>query len=99
MGIRLLLYLLILIIGGLLGSKDLISEKFHSKLGIFQNACLLFLLFIMGIRIGLDDKVISSFLTIGIKAFILALFSVIFSVLLVRLVRNIVVGNKEETGE
>ena len=99
MGIRLLLYLLILIIGGLLGSKDLISEKFHSKLGIFQNACLLFLLFIMGIRIGLDDKVISSFLTIGIKAFILALFSVIFSILLVRLVRNIVVGNKEETGE
>ena len=56
MGVRLILYLALLIIGGMIGYKDLISEKFNSKLGIIQNICLLFLLFIMGIRIGLDDN-------------------------------------------
>lgn len=96
MGLRLLLYLSLLIIGGIIGSRDCISERFHSKLGTIQNVCLLFLLFIMGVRIGLDEDVISSFLSIGVKAFVLALFSIIFSVLLVRLVRNIVLGNKEE---
>ena len=51
----------------------------------------------MGVRIGLDDDVVSSFLSIGIKAFVMALFSIIFSTLLVRLIRNIVLGNKGES--
>lgn len=97
MGLRLLLYLSLLIIGGFIGSRDLITEKLHSKLGMIQNICLLFLLFIMGVRIGLDDDVVSSFLSIGIKAFVMALFSIIFSTLLVRLIRNIVLGNKGES--
>ncbi|SHH60654.1 LysO family transporter [Sporanaerobacter acetigenes] len=96
MGVRLILYLALLIIGGMIGYKDLISEKFNSKLGIIQNICLLFLLFIMGIRIGLDDKVISSFFTIGAKALLLAVFSIVFSVFFVRLVRKFIIADEEE---
>lgn len=96
MGLRLILYLALLIIGGMIGYKDLISEKFNSKIGIIQNICILFLLFIMGIRIGLDDKVISSFFTIGVKALLLAVFSIVFSVFFVRLVRKFIIADEEE---
>lgn len=96
MGLRLILYLALLIIGGMIGYKNLMGEKFNSKLGIIQNICLLFLLFIMGIRIGLDDKVISSFFTIGIKALFLAVFSIVFSIFFVRLVRKFIITDEEE---
>lgn len=95
MGLRLLLYLLLLLAGGIIGYNDLASEKLQSRLGKIQTICLLFLLFTMGIRIGLDENVVSSFFNIGFKAIILGVFSVLFSVLFVKLVRNFIIGKKE----
>ncbi len=97
MGTRLLLYLAILIIGALAGYKELVGKKLESKLNIIQTICLLFLLFIMGVRMGLDDKVISSFGELGFQAIVISIFTITFSVLLVKLVKKYIVrkGQKE----
>ncbi len=92
MGTRLLLYLGILILGAYIGFKDKISEKLKSRLGTIQNICLLFLLFIMGIKIGIDENVINSFLSIGVKAFIMSIFTVGFSIIGVFLVSKFIIG-------
>lgn len=86
---RLLLLLFLLIIGGIIGYKDLISQKVSSKLGEFQLICLFLLLFIMGIKVGYDKQIINSLFTIGFKALIITLFAVIFSVLFVKIARMV----------
>lgn len=98
MGFRLLLYLAILVLGGVLGYKDMVSEKLNKKLSTIQNLCLLLLLFIMGVKIGLDDKVFSSLFTIGFKALVISLFTVLFSILAVYIVSKLAF-KKEEKNE
>lgn len=95
MGVRLLLYLLVLLLGGLIGYSGKISERIMSKLNVIQTLCLLFLLLVMGITIGMNDKVISSFLTIGLKAIIMSIFTVGFSILGVYLLRKFVLKRRE----
>lgn len=87
---RLVLYLSILLIGGIIGSKKNISENTYRLIQKGQGVVLFLLLFIMGLKIGADNKILSSFFQIGYKALILSSFSVIFSVLLLRLFKNII---------
>lgn len=96
MGTRLLLYLGILILGAYIGFKDKISEKLKSQLNNIQNICLLFLLFIMGVKIGIDENVIASFFTIGLKAIIISIFTVSFSILGVFLVSKFILGKRDK---
>lgn len=99
MGLRLALYLGILIVGGIIGYMDKISEKIESNLNIIQNISLLFLLFVMGITIGINEGVISNLFTIGIKAAIISFTSIIFSIMFVRLIGKFVLrpGDKNES--
>lgn len=83
--LRLFLYMFILSMGMLVGYKDLISKKIHRYVGFIQMGCLLFLLFIMGLRIGLDKTVIDNIFHIGGKALVITLASVLFSILFVRI--------------
>ena len=92
---RLLMYLGIIVLGGLIGAKVKLKEKFIKRLGSLQTACLLFLLFIMGVKIGLDDKVINSFLSIGLNAIIMSIFTVGFSVIFVYIINKLFLGGKE----
>ena len=96
MGTRLMLYLGILILGAYIGFKDKISEKLKSQLNNIQNICLLFLLFIMGIKIGIDENVINSFFSIGLKAFIMSIFTVGFSIIGVFLVSKFILGKRDK---
>lgn len=96
MGARLLLYLGILILGAYIGFKDKISEKMKSQLNNIQNICLLFLLFIMGIKIGIDENVINSFFSLGLKAVIMSVFTVGFSIIGVFLVSKFILGRKDK---
>lgn len=91
MGLRLFLYLGILVLGGIIGYKDKVSEKLQANLNTIQNICLLFLLFVMGMTIGINDEVISNLLSIGFKAGIISLFTVSFSIIFVYLVKRIMV--------
>lgn len=96
--IRLAVYLSILAIGGLIGYKKGLRKEIANKIDTIQVICLLFLLFIMGIRMGLDDKVISSFLKLGYQAVIISVFSIGFSVIFVRFVSKFISKNTEEEG-
>lgn len=85
---RLLMYLAILIIGAFIGARGISKKEFLGKLELIQNLCLLFLLLIMGIRIGIDKQVLSSFFELGYQALILSLCSIICSVLLVKIFKS-----------
>lgn len=96
MGIRLLVYFGVLSLGFLFGHKDRINTELHRKLNIIENACLYILLFIMGIRIGLDDSVISSFLFIGYKAVVITLITLIVTIGIVNLISRFIMNRKGE---
>ncbi len=80
---RMLLYLTMLLIGMVIGYKEISHKKLLQRLDKFQMAALLVLLFIMGLRIGADPEVMESIQVIGFKSFIFAGITVFFSVFLV----------------
>ncbi len=89
MGLRLLLYLGLLLLGGIIGNKGKVSEKIEKNLGRIQTFFLLALLFFMGVTIGINDEIISNLLSIGFKAGIIAVFTVVFSIIAVYVVNKI----------
>ncbi len=97
MGIRLLIYLIIIAIGAILGYEDRISENISKKLNLIQNICLFFLLFIMGIRIGLDEKVIKSLLSIGYRAGIIAISTIFFTLLVIKILTRFIILKEGES--
>lgn len=94
MGIRLLMYLAVILLGALIGARAKINKKLIGRLGSIQTACLLLLLLVMGIKIGMDEEVIGSFFSIGYSAIIISVFTVGFSILGVKLVSGYVTGGK-----
>lgn len=98
MGLRLMLYLGILLLGGIIGYKDKISKNIEANLNIIQNISLLFLLFIMGVTIGINEEIISNLFSIGIRAGIISLSSILFSIIGVKIVSKHVLteGDKFE---
>ncbi|MBC7959072.1 MAG: LysO family transporter [Vallitaleaceae bacterium] len=94
MGLRLFLYLGILLIGVLIGYKEISHRKLLSNLHRLQIAALILLLFIMGIRIGADPKVIGALTTLGFQAFVLAISSIFMSILFVFAYRKLFHFNK-----
>lgn len=80
MGLRLVLYLMILFLGIFIGYKEISHKKLLEQLNHLQTAALVALLFIMGIRIGVDKEVINAFGTIGLQAFVLSGCAIIGSV-------------------
>jgi uncharacterized membrane protein YbjE (DUF340 family) len=94
--LRILLYIAIILIGALLGAYGKLSDKFTGKLTKLQFASLLLMLFVMGINIGVNDEVVNGFYKLGFQAFILAAFSVAFSILFVKLVSNFVQQDRKD---
>lgn len=96
MGLRVLMYFVILFLGFMLGKKDKISHELYDKLNTIQNICLFFLLFIMGISIGLDESVINSFLSIGFKATVISIVTLIVTIVIVKIISMLIFNEKEE---
>ncbi|QUI22043.1 LysO family transporter [Vallitalea pronyensis] len=94
MGLRFLLYLGMLGIGIIIGFKGMSHKKILDRMDKLQLGALVILLFVMGIRIGADDKVIKQVGNLGLKAFIITFFAVAFSVLFVGLLRRFRKMNK-----
>ncbi len=90
-----LLYLITLTIGILIGSKNLLEKSIVKNLDRIQTVSILLLLFIMGVNIGMSKEVVASFAVIGKQALILAIFSIIFSILCVRAVSGYILASKE----
>ncbi|WP_026475824.1 LysO family transporter [Alkaliphilus transvaalensis] len=89
-----LLYLGILLVGAFIGFKDNKKLPLLKYTGEIQTFALLFLLFVMGIKIGLDREIIYSFRIIGLQGTVLALASIIFSILGVRFISGRILHQK-----
>ncbi len=75
------LYLGSALIGAIVGAKVLDKQKEYKALGKISTVCLCVIIFVMGARIGSDEKVIQSLRTIGIKAFVITVLCFAGSVL------------------
>ncbi|MCA0385012.1 MAG: lysine exporter LysO family protein [Firmicutes bacterium] len=84
-----LLYLALLIVGGFLSYKGWIHQGLSNKIDKLQLACLFVLLFVMGLRIGMDDRVLDAFAQIGLHAILFGIFTIIGSVLTVHLMLKV----------
>ncbi|OZV12717.1 hypothetical protein CIW83_07400 [Tissierella sp. P1] len=78
-------------IRGVIGYKDKVSEKLQANINTIQNLCLLFLLFVMGVTIGINNEVISNLFSIGLKAGIISIFTISFSIIFVRMIRRFII--------
>lgn len=88
MALRVLLYFGLLAVGWLLSSKRLISEKLTGRISHIQTAILFGLIFIMGVKVGMDEQVVSSIGKIGIMAAVFAVVTAGFSILFVYIARR-----------
>lgn len=88
MALRVLLYFGLLAVGWLLSNKGFIHDKLVGKISHIQTVILFGLIFIMGVRVGMDEQVISSIGQIGIMAFVFALVTALVSMLFVYVVRK-----------
>ncbi len=82
---KLLLYMLLLSLGLLLGRKGFFGEKVYDSLDLLQMMCLMLLLFMMGINLGANKKIVESIATIGFKGITYGLATVVFSVIFVNI--------------
>ncbi len=81
----LLLYIVLLLIGILVGKKRLVGEQVFRSIEKLQTACLMLLLFAMGISLGMNDAILSSLATIGFKGILFGLSSIVFSIVFVHI--------------
>lgn len=85
-----ILYLALLIIGGFLSYRGWIHKGLSDRIDKLQLACLFLLLFIMGLRIGMDERVIKAFAQIGFHAVLFGFFTILGSVICVHLMIKLI---------
>jgi len=98
MAFRILLYFGLMAVGWLLSSKGFIHKKLMGKISIIQTIILFGLIFIMGIRVGMDEQVVSSIGQIGITAAVFAVLTSGFSILFVHIARKKFITDRNITG-
>ena len=107
MDFSLLLYIGMLALGILVGSRRSVRSQTLPWLGRLQFVALIVLIAILGVEIGADDKVISSLGEIGLSALVITVFALAGSLLAVTLVRRLLgldrqgrtVSQREARGE
>lgn len=98
MALRVLLYFGILVVGWLLSNKGKIHENLMNKISLIQSIILFGLIYIMGVRVGMDQQIISSIGQIGITAAVFAVTTASFSILFVYIARKKLITDKNITG-
>ncbi len=98
MALRILLYFSLLAIGWLLSNKGLIHNNLMKKISDIQAVTLFSLIFVMGIKIGMDEQVLSSIGKIGFTAVVFAVTTACFSILFVYLLRKKLFTDKKIVG-
>lgn len=93
---RILLYIAIILIGAVMGYQNMLSSKLKDRLSQIQTWCLLALLMIMGINIGMNKEIAGIFFKLGYQGIVLALFSILFSILGVKLISKAFQTKEEE---
>lgn len=83
---KLMLYIGLLLLGMLLSRLNLFGEKVYGSLGKLQTLCLIILLTSMGINLGMNDEIVKSLATIGVKGVTFGIATTLLSVLFVNIV-------------
>lgn len=83
MFLRIFLYLGLMCCGVFVGRSGKLGKRVLQRLDSIQTVCLLFLLFAMGMSMGMDEKVMSSFSTLGFRSFVFSASAISCSVLAV----------------
>ena len=91
----LILYLAMLALCVLVGSKAKAKENSYPLIGKLQFVAIMVLIFTMGILIGADERVIASLKDIGVYSLVITIFAMSGSVLFVFLARKLLKLNKE----
>lgn len=91
-----LLYIAVLLLGGFISARGFLKPGVEKQADRLLNGSLFVLIFMMGIKIGMDENVLNSFRTIGVQALVLAVSSVVFSIVGVRLVAKYVLRWEED---
>ena len=79
------IYICIILFGVFLVRKKLFPEKLLKKVSLLQSLSLYLLLGAMGYKIGSDDRLISNLHILGVKALVISVFAIIFSIIFVKL--------------
>ena len=79
------IYVCIILFGVFLVRKKLFPKKLLKKVSLLQSLSLYLLLGAMGYKIGSDDALISNLHILGVKALIIAVFAIVFSIIFVKL--------------
>lgn len=90
----LILYLGLAFIGYIVGNKILPKKMNIKWITMVQTLAVIVLIFTMGARIGADEQIIGTMGQIGLVSFILTLFSIAGSVLMVFLLRKLLKTDK-----
>lgn len=80
---RIILYIGLMVCGIVVGKSGKLRKQILERLDVIQLICLLFLLFAMGISMGTNPEVMSSFSTIGFKSILFSIFTITFSIIMV----------------
>lgn len=86
---RLFLYLGMLALGVLVGSRKAVRARKCRWIGPVQTVALIALILILGVEIGADERVFASLSQIGLSALVITLFALAGSVACVSLVRRL----------
>lgn len=89
------LYLVLLIAGGLLSYNGLIHIKMLKRVGSLQMLFLYILIFVMGIRLGMDKDVLKAIGTIGFKATVFTIGTLATGVAAVYVVNRFLIKGQE----
>ncbi len=84
--IDIFIYVCIVIFGILLVRKKLLPNFVLKKISLFQSLALYILLGAMGFKIGTDRNLIANLHILGLKSFIVAVFTILFTLLSVKLI-------------
>lgn len=98
MALRILMYFGLLAVGWFLSSKGLIHDNLMKKISGIQAVILFGLIYVMGVRVGMDEQVLSSIGKIGFIAAIFAIITSGFSIIFVYLMRKKLFSDKRITG-
>ena len=94
----LLIYILIMGAGIALGYKTNFSSASRSR-DLFQKACLLIILFLLGHQLGANEDVAASMTSMGLTGLLLCLAAMAGSFLVVLLLRMALEGRKSPHGD
>lgn len=84
-----------MVLGIVVGMK-FYNDKYNNINNNFQIVCISILIFSMGVSLGNRDNLFGELSTLGIKSIIIAVVSILFSVVIVYLLTKKFIGDKND---